>query len=136
MTNADIQLELSGGEPVGDLLRFDPGSRLEGHVQVTAAEEIKCRRVVVQVTWYTADHGNLESGPTPVREQHLADGPLAANTLLSQSFALDLPRQPWSFTGTLVNIVWVARVVIDLPLARDLEKVQPFILAPRAPGAA
>jgi len=136
MAEVDIQLELNGGETVGDLLRFEPGSRLEGRVQVTPAEDIHCRRVAVQVSWHTADRGRDESGPSPVAEQHLADGPLPANALLSQPFAFDLPREPWSFTGTIVNIVWEVRVVIDLPLAADLDKVQPFILAPRDQGAA
>jgi len=121
MAQADIQLELNGGETVGGLLRFEPGSRLEGRVQVS---------------WHTADRGRDESGPSPVAEQHLADGPLPANALLSQPFAFDLPREPWSFTGTIVNIVWEVRVVIDLPLAADLDKVQPFLLAPRDQGAA
>ncbi len=134
MANADIQLELSGGEPVGSWLRFDPGSRLEGHVQVTPAEDIHCRGVVVRVSWRTADHGNPESGPSPALEQHLADGPLMANSLLSQSVAIDLPREPWSFSGMVVNIVWEARVVIDMPLAADLNQVQPFLLAPRSPA--
>ena len=136
MPNADIQLELSGGEPVGERLRFDPGSRLEGQVQVTPAEDIHCRRVVVRVGWHTADRGGAESGPSPLLEQQLADGPLAANRLLSQTFAFDLPRAPWSFSGTIVNIVWEAWVVIDLPLASDLTKGQPFILAPRGQGPA
>lgn len=136
MAQANIEIELSGGEPVDGQLRFEPGSRLEGVVRVMPAEDIHCRRVVVRVGWHTADHGYAESGPSPVLEQSIAAGPLTANALLSQPFAFDLPHQPWSYTGALVTLVWEARVVIDVPLAPDIELVQPFRLAPPGQGSA
>jgi hypothetical protein len=132
MAKANIEIELSGGEPDGALQRFEPGSRLEGTVRVTPAEDIHSRRVLLRVGWHTADNGNSESGPSQALEQQLAEGPLAANTMVSQPFALDLPREPWSFTGAIVTIVWEASVIIDVPMAPDITLVQPFTLAPRA----
>ena len=64
-------------------------------------------------------------------ELQISQGNLTAGTPLAQAFALDLPREPWSFAGHYVSIVWDVRVIVDIPLGTDLEAIQPIIVAPR-----
>ena len=134
MANVTIAIELSGGEDVAGTPSFEPGSRLEGTVRVTAADNINCRGVLVRVGWRTTGRANTEAAL--VGTVTIAPGPLAAGTSLSQPFALDLPHEPWSYAGQLIQILWEARAVIDLALVQDISAVAPFILAPRGRGPA
>jgi len=129
MANATFQISLRGGQPMGGLMRFDPGSRLEGLAQIMPAENIRSRRVLVRVGWHTEGRG--DSNAATVGEMQLAQGGLTAGTPLSQPFAIVLPREPWSFAGHYINIIWDVRVIVDIPLGGDLQATQPFILAPR-----
>ncbi len=43
-----------------------------------------------------------------------------------------LPREPWSYAGRYISIVWEVVVVVDLP-GPDIRHGQAFILAP-GPG--
>ena len=61
----------------------------------------------------------------------LAEGPLAANVSIRHDFNFGLPREPWSYAGHYVSIIWEIAVVVDIPLATDINAQQPFILAPR-----
>jgi hypothetical protein len=129
MANAAFQISFRGGEPVGDTVRLEPGSRLEGMVQVMPAENIRAKRVVVRVGWHTEGRGMQNSAT--VGELQIAQGNLTANTPVAQAFSLDLPREPWSFSGYYINIVWTVKVIVDIPLGVDLEAVQPFVVAPK-----
>ena len=131
MPNVDIQIELVGGEPGAALPRFPPGSRLEGQVQVTPAEDLHCRRVVAQVTWRAEEPHYADYRRTVVGDLEISRGPLAAGTLVSRPFVLDLPKEPWSYTGELFSIVWEVRVVVDLPGQPDVVVTKPFRMDPR-----
>ncbi len=129
MANATFQIGLRGGETVGSgLMRFDPGSRLEGLAQVMPTENIRSKRVLVRVGWHPDGRG--DQNKATIGELEIAQGGLTASTLLSQPFAIDLPREPWSFAGHYVSIIWEVRVVVDIPFGSDLQAVQPFIMAP------
>ena len=134
MTNPTIAIELTGGEDLGGILSFAPGSRLNGRVHVTTAEDLECRGVEVRVGWQTAGRGNLEAAQ--VGTLRIAPGPLAAGTFLDEPFSIELPHEPWSYDGKLVQITWQAQVVIDRAMAQDISAVAPFILAPRGRAAA
>ncbi len=127
MANATFQIGLRGGENLGGLMRFDPGSRLEGLVQVMPTEDIRSKRVLVRVGWHTEGRGDRDGAI--VGELQIAQGGLTANNLLSQPFAINLPREPWSFAGQYISIVWEVRVVIDIPFGIDLQAAQPFVMA-------
>jgi hypothetical protein len=129
MSNAAFQITFRGGEPLSGTVRFDPGSRLEGLVQIIPAENIRAKRVLVRVGWHTEGRGDRNSGA--VGELQIAQGNLTANTPLAQSFSLDLPTSPWSFAGHYVSIIWLVRVTIDVPFGGDIEAMQPFVVAPK-----
>jgi hypothetical protein len=129
MANANFQITFRGGELTGNLVRFEPGSRLEALVNVMPLENIRSKQVLARVGWHTEGRGDTNT--QTVGELKLAQGALTANTPLSQAFSFDLPREPWSYAGHYVTIVWDVRVIVDITLGSDLQAVQPFILAPR-----
>ncbi|MBI3243992.1 MAG: hypothetical protein HYZ49_17050 [Chloroflexi bacterium] len=128
MANATIQISLSGGEAEGEWMRFEPGSVLQGTAQIVPQGDIRCNHVYVRLQWHTEGRGTRNEGR--VGEIDMAQGTLAANTPLSQNFHFTLPKEPWSYAGHYINIVWEVVVNIDIPLAPDLNFSQPFILAP------
>ena len=129
MPDAAFQISFRGGEPLNGTVRFEPGSRLEGMVQVLPSLNIRAKRVVARVGWHTEGRGTQNRAT--VGELQIAQGNLTANTPLAQAFSLDLPREPWSFSGYYVSIVWTVRVVVDIPFGADMEAFQPFIVAPK-----
>jgi hypothetical protein len=129
MAKAAIQISLRGGESLGDLMRFDPGSRLDGVAQLLPDGDIRAKKVTVQLGWHTEGRGSRAEGSAGQVE--IAQGNLTANTPVVGSFAFNLPDSPWSFAGHYINIIWEVKVVVDIPLATDLHAEQPFVMAPR-----
>ena len=127
MEKAAFQISFRGGEPMSGTVRMEPGSRLEGLAQVMPSENIRAKRVLVRVGWHTEGRGDQNSAT--IGELEIGKGNLTANTPLAQAFSLDLPREPWSFAGFYVSIVWDVRVIVDIPFGTDLQAVQPFIVA-------
>ncbi|MBM4425098.1 MAG: hypothetical protein FJ030_17250 [Chloroflexi bacterium] len=129
MATADIQISVSGGDSVGGMMRFDPGGTLQGAVQVTPRDNINCKAVTVRLGWHTEGRGDRASGNAV--EIPIAQGNLSANTPIYHQFSVILPREPWSYAGHYINIIWEVKVTIDIPLAPDINAAQLFVLAPR-----
>jgi hypothetical protein len=129
MANADIRITLREGEPMGALLRYDPGGVIQGAVQLTPDGAFNCRGVYLRLQWRTEGRGDRDQ--EKIAERVLAEGPLAANVSIRHDFNFGLPREPWSYAGHYVSIIWEIAVVVDIPLATDINAQQPFILAPR-----
>ena len=129
MANTDIRITLNDGEPMGALMRYEPGSAIRGTVKLTTDGAINCRAAYIRLQWRTEGRGDRDQ--EKCGERVLAEGALAPNANLSKDFNFTLPREPWSFAGHYVNIVWEIAVVIDLPMARDIVQAEQFILAPR-----
>ena len=129
MAKAAIQISLRGGEAAGGLQRFDPGSRLDGVAQLLPDGNIRAKNTVVRLAWHTEGRGDRDSGIAAQVE--IGQGNLTANVPVTQSFAFNLPAEPWSFAGHYINIIWEVQVVVDVPMGLDLHAEQPFILAPR-----
>jgi hypothetical protein len=130
MAKADIQLTISGGEMAGQYLRFDPGSALQASVQIIPQDAVKHRAIRVAVEWHTEGFGNKDHEDALVT--FLAhDGVLQPGTPIYQQLSFTLPTQPWSYAGNLINIIWQVKATIDIPMGKDIEAVQTFILAPR-----
>ena len=72
-----------------------------------------------------------EDGCLLPRQVEIAQGNLVANTPIVQSFAFNLPAEPWSFAGHYINIIWQVEVIVDIPLGVDLHAEQPFVMAPQ-----
>jgi hypothetical protein len=131
MANIKFGFDLSGGEDSNGVVRFEPGSRLAGVATVLPGEPINFRQMVVRVGWHTEGKGGRDQqivGELPFPQ---SAGQLAPNVPLSQAFAVDLPRNPWSFAGHLITIVWTVRVFIDVPLGENIVGIANFVLAPK-----
>ncbi len=137
MARADFQIRLEGGTFDGNWQRFEPGSSISGTVQIVADGEVKANHVWLRLQWHTEGRGDRDQGKAG--ELDLFQGVLTAQTPLAQSFHFNLPREPWSYAGHYINIIWEVVVEIDVPMAPDLRQRQLFILAPgslvRAPAA-
>jgi hypothetical protein len=130
MANADIRITLNGGDLLpGGLMRFDPGGAMSGTVQVSSPDNINCKSVVMRLAWHTEGRGDRDSGE--VAQVPIHTGALSANQPVSQNFNLILPKQPWSFAGHYINIVWEIKVTIDIAFSPDINGSQVFVLAPR-----
>ena len=130
MAKADIQLSISGGEMAGEHMRFDPGSALQARVQIISQEQVKHRAIRVTVEWHTEGYGNRDKEDALVH--FLAhDGALQPGAPLYQQVSFNLPTQPWSYAGNLINIIWQVKATIDIAMGKDIEATQTFILAPR-----
>jgi len=129
MAKADIQIELRGGEVEGGLMRFEPGASLQGTLQVTPEGDIRCNHLYVRLQWRTEGRGDRDE--QRVAEVDVFQGTLQAGMPSSDGFHFTLPREPWSYAGHYINIIWEIAVIFSIPLSPDLRYHQPFILAPR-----
>ena len=129
MANADIRITLRDANMIDAMPHYEPGSVIAGDVVMTTDGAINCRGVYLRLQWHTEGRGDRDG--QKIQEVVLTTGAITSNTTLRQNFQFNLPREPWSFAGHYINIIWEIDVTIDLPMATDIHKTQPFILAPR-----
>ena len=128
MTTASFQIEILGGEAVGEFMRFQPGETLQGSVRITPEADLKARHVYIRLLWHTEGRGDRDQGIAA--EQDVHQGLLRGGTPVYYKFHFRLPDQPWSYAGHYVNILWGVECSIDLALARDPRDQATFILTP------
>lgn len=75
--------------------RYAPGERLEGRIATEAG-----RRLRVRLLWYTEGKGSRDVHTVAARELDAG----------AEHFSFDLPESPYSFSGTLISLVWAVEV--------------------------
>jgi hypothetical protein len=129
MTSVDFQWNVQGGESVGNVSRFDPGSTVEGTVAVTPQTDLNCNGVKIRLEWHTEGRGDRDRKTT---EEIVAfQGVLASGQPAVLPFRFTLPDQPWSYSGFYINILWELVADIDLPLAINPKSKYPILLRPK-----
>jgi hypothetical protein len=128
MAQADIQVTLRGGEMVENWRRYDPGEEVFGQAVITPASDIRCNHVFARLAWHTEGRGDRDTGKAA--EVDLFQGVLPAGQPRTFSFQFQTPREPWSYSGHYINVVWEAVVEIDVPMALDIRGAERFILFP------
>lgn len=128
MSAVTLQVVFQGGDPAGEYQRFAPGSVIAGQIRLMPQESINARRLLLRLVWHTEGRGSRATGK--IEEVEFAQGSLMQGIPLSYDFNFRLPREPWSYAGHYVSIIWELEVVIDVPMASDVVLSQPFILAP------
>jgi hypothetical protein len=123
----EIEVTIRGGDDVGGVRRFDPEGVIQGSVRITPDSDLKCKHIFVRARWYTEGRGEKDEGVGA--EQDVFQGELRTGVPSYYSFYLKLPREPWSFAGRYVNILWEVEVSIDLALARDPRASELIIMA-------
>ena len=124
-----IEVTLRGGEGADGSLRYEPGDDVWGTVQVTPNADVECQHLYIRLQWHTEGRGTRDEGK--IGELDVFQGTLSAGVPSAYEFRFTLPREPWSYAGQYINIVWEIAVRLDLPMARDPERGQRFIMAPR-----
>lgn len=104
----------------------EPGSELEGQIE-WVAERKSIESVSISLLWYTEGKGTED---VEIVEQKEVDRPSMQG---HHEFSFRLPQFPWSFSGTLISLVWaveaslepdgaVERVtLVSAPEAREVE---------------
>ncbi len=135
MSKVDIQFHLDGAgieekDPnnMFDAPTYRPNSEIRGNVLVYPNQDLRCRKVVVQVMWHTSGRGTRFEDI--IMEHTISEGNLVRGVPISADFSTVLPSEPWSFNGRYVSIVWGVNVKVDVPMGRDIEQKKNFILAP------
>jgi hypothetical protein len=127
MADVDIELALQGGEVEGGRRHYEPSSPVRGSVRLTPHDTVDCRRVVTRLEWHTEGTGDRDR--ECVDETELVTGPLSEP--VDRRFTLTVPRQPWSYSGRYLNIIWHVGVMVDIPLAKNISAEEQIIVAPR-----
>lgn len=135
MTDApNFRIELEGGTPAGELLKFRPGDVLAGRVIFTADRDLTVHGLDLFVAWKTEGRGNTDEMPEPLLEDELVLDPahqgISAGQSLTRAFRVTLPAEPWSYSGTVVSIVWSVTATLDVPWAKDPAVSKRFLVRP------
>ncbi len=88
----------------GDRASFLPGEQVAGTVSWQLLEPTES--VELRLFYYTLGKGDQDVGVAEAKE-------LPAVQEGEERFELTLPRQPYSFSGTLISIVWALELVAN-----------------------
>ena len=130
MADIDLQISFLPPEPGVEEPVFRPGETVQGSIQVTPAADVNCRHLFARLRWQTEGRGDQDRGFAA--EGDLYQGQLKGGVPFYQRFQFTAPKEPWSYNGHYVSIVWQVEAVVDIPLARDALASARFILAPDA----
>jgi len=128
MADIDLHIQFLPPDPAGGVPAFRPGETVQGSIQITPAADVNCRHLFVRLRWQTEGRGDQDRGVGA--EEDLYQGQLRGGVPFYQRFHFTAPNEPWSYSGHYVSIVWQVEVTVDLPLARDAQAAEKFILAP------
>jgi hypothetical protein len=123
----DLRVELHGGEGAGHRMRFDPGSTLSGRVRFTPDRDLRCI-ILVRLRWYTQGRGDPDG--EEIAEMNVFQGTLQRGIPTAHDFEFALPREPWSFTGHLIRIIWEFEAEVEVAFAFNPKVQHVIVLAP------
>ncbi|MBC8135107.1 MAG: hypothetical protein H8F28_04365 [Fibrella sp.] len=107
---------------------FCPGDTVSGYVTITPTENINYKKLIVRIKWRTEGRGDTdESVWTTIEEP---EGTMTPGIVKNVPFSAVLPREPWSYSGRWIAIVWGVEVEADVAWKINPRHFAPFILAP------
>ena len=130
MDKINCNITIEGGTAEGNFRRYDPGSSINGRVQLIPNEDINSRSAAVRLQWRTEGRGD-PNGAT-FQETQIWQGNLQKGRPVEHQFQFQIPMEPWSYSGHYITIVWEILVYVDVPLAGDPKFSQPFIVRPQS----
>ena len=128
---ADIFVEFTNGTTnpsAPGLPCYLPGENAVGIIEITPAEDIACKKLLVRLKWRTEGRGDTDQ--EVMSEVDAFSGTLSAGIVKSIPFRFLLPNEPWSYAGHYINIVWGIEIDVDVPWKVNLRHFAAFILAP------
>ena len=129
--SADISVHFSGGTDGGfasGLPRFAPGDTVSGYVAINAAESVSYKKLIVRLKWRTEGRGDTDESVWTTIEE--GEGTLTPGVVKNVPFSAVLPREPWSYSGRWITIVWGVEVEADVAWKVNPRHFAPFLLAP------
>jgi len=84
---------------------FRPGEEVSGAIGWTLDKQPKSAEV--RLFWYTAGKGTRDVGVVATQK---LEAPQAND---ERSFSFRLPESPYSFSGTLISLIWAIELVVD-----------------------
>lgn len=84
----------------------EPGARVEGRIDWDAGGE-RVETLMVSLLWHTSGKGTED---IEIVDQITVEGPGPQG---SHAFSFALPDFPWSFSGTLVSLVWSVEASLE-----------------------
>jgi len=96
----EMSLELEDGRT-----SFRPSEQVAGTVMWVSDEAP--RRIRVELLWSTGGKGTVDEKVVDFLE--IPSPPARGNA----AFRLQLPDQPWTFSGKLVSVIWAVRAVAE-----------------------
>jgi hypothetical protein len=97
---SDVRIELAGGRTT-----YRPGDVLSGRASWRVEDDPTSAEL--SVFWYTSGKGTQDVGV--VQRMDLA----APRRQEQRDFTLPLPREPYSFSGKLISIVWAVELIVE-----------------------
>jgi sporulation-control protein spo0M len=129
----DVQIFVSfDGAAPGSVPRYAPGTVVSGVARVRAGSSVKCNHLRIRCLWQTEGRGDRDEGVIETKD--VLQGTLNAGEMRDFPFRFELPREPWSYAGHYINIVWGIGVELDVPWASNPKQFTPFVLAPTWAG--
>jgi len=95
-----LRIELAGGRKA-----FTPGEPLSGRASWRVADAPSS--VELRLFWYTSGKGTQDVGVVDTSSF------AAARAEDGRDFTLPLPREPYSFSGQLISIVWALELLVE-----------------------
>lgn len=113
---------------------YRPGDSINGTVTVFPDEDVNCKHLLIQLAWHTEGRGTRFE--KKIDETDVFQGQLSGSMPRNFDFRFEIPKEPWSYEGTYINIVWEIVAKIDVSWARDPKDSVQFVVAPHRQEAA
>jgi len=104
---------------IGGQRVFKPGDRIEGRVRWQVDDPPQSAEV--RLFWYTSGKGTRDVenvGSVTLQTPQPND---------DRTFSLTLPRQPYSFSGKLISLIWALELIVEP--GSNVER-QEFVMSP------
>lgn len=129
MSKVDIDVRFDGENGGGQTPRFQVNGQISGLVSIYPNENLRCRKLQIQLLWRTEGRGTRYQ--KVLSDETVFEGELRRGMPKSYNFSMSLPNEPWSYSGRYVSVAWGIMVKIDVPMGRDVEQFERFILTPQ-----
>ncbi|MBN2084281.1 MAG: hypothetical protein JW748_03585 [Anaerolineales bacterium] len=115
MADASFEWHLQNPRITAARNSFEPGAMIAGRLSVIPKRDLNCKSVKIRLEWHTEGRGDRDG--RIVTEQEVHKGVLAGDQEISFQFEMQVPEEPWSYSGHYINILWELVAEIDLPMA-------------------
>jgi hypothetical protein len=97
---SELRIELAGGRT-----GYRPGEPLSGRVAWRVDDQPNSAEL--RLFWYTSGKGTQDVG--------VVDTMMFASPRMDdhRDFTLPLPREPYSFSGTLISLIWAIELIVE-----------------------